>query len=173
MTEHEKVVALVLEADDDETIKDILGPDYQEPPQPAQGEVYRHDRWADVEIGDRHYCISYLTPVAVFENGVGVTRTERNWSSSTIRHIEKWLEHLGMVFNQGWPEIEARFPRTMPQEELIKMFKEDSLRVKWSKRQARRLGAIPWQKIKTGLKSDSDDRVDVDPYHEPPKEWDL
>ncbi len=61
----------------------------------------------------------------------------------------------------------------MPQEQLLKMFKEDSLRVKWTKRQAKKLGNIPWQKIRTGLKSDSDERVEVDPHHEPPPAWDV
>lgn len=170
LTEHEKIVALVLEADDDETIKDILGPDYQEPlPQPAKGEIFRHDRWADVKVGNRHYCVSYLTPVAYTEGGK-VVRTDRHWSSSTLNHIRKWLNHLG--FNtRNWGEVQELFPETVSQEKLVEIFKEDAQRVKWSKRQARKLDAVP-NKVPY-YKSGSEDRVNVNPYHEPPKEWDL
>jgi hypothetical protein len=175
MTECDKIVTLILEADEDETIKDILGPEYQEPlPQPAQGEVFRHDRWADVVVGDRHYCVSYLTPVAFYDPGSGVVRTERNWSTSTIRHIKMWLDHVGFdVSHEKWPEVQARFPKTMPQEQLVERFKQDALRVKWTKRQARKLDNLPYNKIRTGLRGGREDRVDVNPYHEPPKEWDL
>ncbi len=170
LTEHEKIVALVLEADDDETIKDILGPDYQEPlPQPAKGEIFRHDRWADVKIGNRHYCISYLTPVA-YSDPDGVVRTAKHWSTSTLNHIRKWLAHLDYN-TKNWAEVQDRFPNTLPQEKLVEMFKQDALRVKWNKRQARKLDAVP-NKVPY-YKSDGDERVSVNPYHEPPKEWDL
>lgn len=174
MTEAEKIIALILEADEDDTIKDILGPEYHEPAAPTlSGSVYRHDRWADVEIGTRHYCISYLTPVAYFDpDGEHVVRTSRHWSNATLNHIKKWLDHIGFdTAKARWAEIEQRFPKTISQDALIAKFKEDALRVKWNKRQARTMGAVPYQKIRTGLKSASDERVDIDPYHEPRKEW--
>lgn len=35
--------------------------------------------------------ISYETPVACFIPGVGHFRTEKSWSPTTSRHINKWL----------------------------------------------------------------------------------
>jgi hypothetical protein len=35
---------------------------------------------------------SYNTPVAAFVPGVGYIRTEKHWSSTTSKHINKWLD---------------------------------------------------------------------------------
>jgi hypothetical protein len=174
MTEADKIVALVLEADEEgETIKDILGPEYQEPlpAEPSEKGVYRHDRWADVQVGDQHFCISYLTPVAYY-SGSEVVRTEKQWSTSTVNHIKKWLDHIGFdVGRDNWQEVQRRFPKTMPQQALVELFKKESMRVKWTKREAKTMGAVPYNKIRTGLKSDREHRVELDPYHEPRREW--
>lgn len=157
----------ILEADDEDTIKDILGADYQEPEQaPEEGEVERHDRWADVKMGDWNWCISYLTPVAFYEPGAGITVTQKRWSNATLNHIKKWADHIG--FGGGfrrYADLEAR-AKTMPQEEMIELFRMRAGRVRWSKRHARKLAAVPYNKIQTGLKGDREDRVEIEPHRE-------
>jgi len=153
----------ILEADDEETIKDILGADYHEPPdQPEEGAVMRHDRWADVKIGDWNFCISYLTPVAYYEPGRGVTVTEKRWSNATLKHIMKWAEEIGFGGHRRYAELEAR-AKTMPQEQMIELFKEKAGRVRWTKRQSKKLAAVPYNKIATGLKGGREDRIEIEP----------
>ena len=36
--------------------------------------------------------ISYETPVACFINGQGYFRTDKKWSATTTKHINKWLD---------------------------------------------------------------------------------
>lgn len=154
------------EDDDDETIKDILGPDYLEKPpqeQPAAGEIERFGRWADVEIAGNHFCISYLTPVAVFmADGTGARITDRGWSSSTKRHITKWFNHIQLGPDEGYrrySEIEAEYHK-MSQEDLIKLFKQQAARVDWNRRQTKRLDTI---RPPAFWKGDYNDRVSVGP----------
>jgi hypothetical protein len=52
----------------------------------------------------------------------------------------------------------------MPQQELIAKFREDQRQVKWTKRQARTMVSVP--DTPYGLKSGSDERVELDPYQE-------
>lgn len=157
---------------DDETIKDLLGSDYMEPMQPLEGDVHRHDRWLDVKIGDYRFCISYLTPVAMISpTEGGVIRTDRNWSAATAKHIKKWLDYVGFYIGfDTWEEVKARFPKTIPQEELIAKFNELKRRVNWNKHQARKFGAVPYDKLLTGLRSDSEDRVRIEPTNESEEE---
>ena len=35
--------------------------------------------------------VSYETPVAAFIPGRGIVRTEKKWSNTTTRHINKWI----------------------------------------------------------------------------------
>jgi hypothetical protein len=153
----------ILEADDEETIKDILGADYHEPPdQPEHGEVVRHDRWANVKIGAWDFCISYLTPVAFYEPGAGITITEKRWSHATLKHVMKWADDIGFGDFNHYAELEAH-AKIMPQEELIALFKQKAGRVDWTRRQSRGLAAVPYRRIAMGLKGGREDRVEIEP----------
>jgi hypothetical protein len=164
MKEIEDLVEALLEdnGEDEETIKDILGGDPNEPPEPSheEGRVERFDRWANVTIGQRQFCVSYLTPVAMYEPGKGVVITDRYWSNATWRHVVKWLNEIGMGPAGGyrrWSEVEPRYPR-MPQDELLQRFKELAQHVRWSKRQASAATRVPWNKMPF-CKSASDERI--------------
>lgn len=168
----DRLLYLVLEDEEDEggdeTIKDILGPNYMEPepPEHLPGEVHRHDRWCDVEIGNDHFCISYLTPVAVFQQGQGMRITDRNWSHATCNHIKKWMDHIGFGdTRQPWAQLRAKYP-SIPQEELIDLFRQQASKVKWTKRQARKQAAVPYNRIINGLKSARSDRVEIEPHND-------
>lgn len=162
MNTADELLKAILEADDEETIKDILGADYMEPPtEPEEGEVERFDRWADIRIGrDRHFCISYLTPVAYYESGAGVKLTDRYWSNATLRHIVKWTQHIGLGDFRRYSEIRDRYP-TIPQEELLRLFRRYASQVRWTKRQVRKAEGVPYNKIITGLKGGREDRIDM------------
>lgn len=43
-------------------------------------------------IGDNRFLISYHTPVAAYIADKGWFRTSRKWSSTTSKHINKWLQ---------------------------------------------------------------------------------
>lgn len=154
------IIGRLMETDDD-TIKDILGSDYLEiNPNPEQrGEVDRHGRWADIEIGGRHFCISYLTPVA-FTSGNRLTITARNWSVTTKKHIVKWANHLGLNYS-SYAELEG-MATYMPQEELNLVFKQSAQRVRWSKKQVKASHRLP--DIPYGLKSTGEDHISLDTH---------
>jgi len=57
-----------------------------------------------IESGPVTVLFSYKTPVAAHIEGQGYYRTEHKWSSTTSRHINKWLIANG-----------ARDPKTVPQ----------------------------------------------------------
>lgn len=45
----------------------------------------------EVENGDVTVLFSYSTPVAAFIAGTGWVRTDKHWSATTSRHINKWI----------------------------------------------------------------------------------
>jgi hypothetical protein len=138
--------------EDEDDFKDL---EYEPPPK-LKGDVYRHDRWKAVRMGDDNFCVSYLTPVAVYKQGEGVFISDRTWSSSTAKHITKWLNHIG--FDTGydnWQQIKRRF-NTMPQMELVELFRAKAKQVDWTQRQARTLQTLP---PIAGLRSSSDYHV--------------
>ena len=45
-----------------------------------------------VSIGDNEVLFSYSTPVAAFVPGRGYLRTDRHFSVTTSRHINKWID---------------------------------------------------------------------------------
>lgn len=49
----------------------------------------------EVEIGDKTILFSYKTPVAYHQAGVGYFKTNKYWSKTTSRHINKWLNMNG------------------------------------------------------------------------------
>jgi hypothetical protein len=154
------------EEDDEETIKDILGTDYLDEPEPenlASGDIERHGRWADVRIGNSVFCISYLTPVAVYISGRGLFRSSKGWSATTKRHIVKWAMENGYVEDGArWNDVE-RISEVMDQSELIDLFKKESSRVRWTSKEARQMNRVPAPAF---WKSSDKDRVQIEPHVE-------
>lgn len=162
MKEVDAIVKAILEVEDEENLQDLLGQDYAlaEPvPQGLPASVEVHDRWKDVTIGDAHFCISYLTPVAVSLPGRGVFLTDKQWGTSTSNHIRKWYSELfrPMSYREVRGQCEA-----MPQNELVELFKQWSRKALWTKKQSRAIDRLPTQV--GGLKSDSAERVSVNPH---------
>ena len=48
----------------------------------------------EVDMGDVVVMFSYSTPVAALVKGDGYYRTEKKWSMTTSRHINKWLNGI-------------------------------------------------------------------------------
>ena len=46
----------------------------------------------EVETSEARILFSYSTPVAAYVYGEGYVRTEKWWSVTTSRHINKWLD---------------------------------------------------------------------------------
>ena len=46
----------------------------------------------EVETSEARILFSYRTPVAAYVFGEGYVRTEKFWSVTTSRHINKWLD---------------------------------------------------------------------------------
>lgn len=181
------IIRALLEAeDDDETIKDILGKDYYAPePKPKkEGEIKRfhpsrkniaagndygvregNSRWADIRIGNNHYCVSYLTPVALWASGGELIRTNREWSNATKSHITLWAAYLLITDEvMRWKLFIQRFPKTMPQEELSRQFNQEAAQVDWTPQQRRHAEMLPPNQ---GLRDEYQDRIKVDKYREP------
>ena len=51
----------------------------------------------EVETSEARILFSYRTPVAAYVFGRGYVRTEKLWSVTTSRHINKWLPENGTV----------------------------------------------------------------------------
>lgn len=49
----------------------------------------------EIEVGDVTVLFSYKTPVAFHVTGKGYFRTKERFSSTTTKHINKWLQHHG------------------------------------------------------------------------------
>ena len=45
-----------------------------------------------VEVNDKTILVSYSTPVAAHVCGEGFFKTAKKWSTTTSRHISKWLD---------------------------------------------------------------------------------
>ena len=69
----------------------------------------------EVQIGDKTVLVSYETPVAYHEAGVGYAKTSKYWSKTTSAHINKWLRMNGYDAKRG------DGLREVPQEELDKI----------------------------------------------------
>jgi hypothetical protein len=46
----------------------------------------------ELQLDDAHVLFSYETPVAACIFGEGFVRTEKHWSPTTSKHINKWLD---------------------------------------------------------------------------------
>jgi len=44
-----------------------------------------------ISLGDNEVLVSYSTPVAAFIQGKGYFKTERKWSNTTSKHVNRWL----------------------------------------------------------------------------------
>ena len=51
----------------------------------------------EVETSEARILFSYRTPVAAYVFGRGYVRTEKWWSVTTSRHINKWLPENATV----------------------------------------------------------------------------
>ena len=51
----------------------------------------------EIETDDARILFSYRTPVAAFVFGEGFVRTDKYWSVTTSRHINKWLGGVNNV----------------------------------------------------------------------------
>lgn len=49
----------------------------------------------EIEVGNLTVLFSYKTPVAYHEAGIGYAKTNKHWSVTTSRHINKWLKLNG------------------------------------------------------------------------------
>ena len=47
----------------------------------------------EIETDDARILFSYRTPVAAYVFGRGYVRTEKWWSVTTSRHINKWIDN--------------------------------------------------------------------------------
>jgi len=153
--------------DDDETIKDILGVDYLEPPQeagPVVGNVDRHDRWANITIGNNHFCISYLTPVAVYISGKGVYLTDKFWSKTTSRHMAKWASEIGLGTDTLSYHSLAQNCKRMTQDDITELFKREAQRVAWTKRHVKK--SETFRPPLMGLKAVGRHRISLYPKEE-------
>ena len=45
----------------------------------------------EIETDDARILFSYRTPVAAYVYGVGYVKTDKWWSVTTSRHINKWI----------------------------------------------------------------------------------
>lgn len=71
----------------------------------------------EIEIGNKTILVSYKTPVAFHEAGVGYAKTNKYWSVTTSRHINKWLKMKGYDASRG------DGLREVPQDELDNLVK--------------------------------------------------
>jgi len=55
----------------------------------------------EVEVGNKVILFSYQTPVAYHDLGVGYAKTNKHWSATTSRHINKWLKLNGYSAERG------------------------------------------------------------------------
>ena len=46
----------------------------------------------EIETDDARILFSYRTPVAAYVFGEGFVRTDKYWSVTTSRHINKWID---------------------------------------------------------------------------------
>lgn len=161
------------EFDDEDTIRDIIGPDYVNPdamPKPVYGEIERFGRWANVTIGNKDYCISYVTPVAVRIRGEGFKITDRDWSTTTSNHMTKWAEEIGVTDENG-RRLKYRdflqMGERIPQSEISRMFREDAKTVDWTHQQRKKVTAYP-DPVAGHKYVDTQDKIDL-PRYEPPQ----
>ena len=58
----------------------------------------------EIETDDARILFSYRTPVAAYVFGVGYVKTDKWWSVTTSRHINKWTDNCTVK------EVSQRFP---------------------------------------------------------------
>lgn len=76
--------------------------------------IKRIDKTAatEITIGDVNILVSYETPVACFIPGKGFQKTDKKWSATTSKHINRWLAGHG---------ADAKNVPTIPQADLDAM----------------------------------------------------
>ena len=77
----------------------------------------------EVETSEARILFSYRTPVAAYVFGDGFVRTEKWWSVTTSRHINKWLDG-------GTPkEVAQTYLDKLVQEVIITMLPLNTLAI--------------------------------------------
>ena len=78
----------------------------------------------EVETSEARILFSYRTPVAAYVYGDGFVRTEKWWSVTTSRHINKWLPENGTV-----KEVTQTYLDNLVQEVIIIMLPLNTLAI--------------------------------------------
>ena len=167
MDKSDRLIKVVLEDDDEDTIAGIMGDDVMPADGAAldRGIVERFDRWANIKMGPYSFCVSYLTPVAVYIDGRGCFISTKKWSAATAKHIKLWIKHTG-----GDPGVNPGQP--MSQDELTALFKEQVKTVRWTSKQAKKASTVKMGKYPKGHALEGEeremnpvgtDRIEVDP----------
>jgi hypothetical protein len=84
------IVAHILEADDESLVKDVLS-DPREVAGRTEVKGYKRGRLKVVDMPGYTFLISFLTPVAYYDKGLGTYyQTSKQWSPTTSQHIQDW-----------------------------------------------------------------------------------
>ena len=70
----------------------------------------------EIETDDARILFSYRTPVAAYVFGVGYVKTDKWWSVTTSRHINKWIDNCTVK------EVSQTFLDKLVQEVIIKLW---------------------------------------------------
>ena len=70
----------------------------------------------EVETSEARILFSYRTPVAAYVFGEGYVRTEKWWSVTTSRHINKWLD---LRYGETAKEVSQTYLDNLVQEVIM------------------------------------------------------
>ena len=70
----------------------------------------------EVETSEARILFSYRTPVAAYVYGDGFVRTEKWWSVTTSRHINKWLD---LRYGETAKEVSQTYLDNLVQEVIM------------------------------------------------------
>ena len=70
----------------------------------------------EIETSEARILFSYRTPVAAYVFGEGFVRTEKWWSVTTSRHINKWLD---LRYGETAKEVSQTYLDNLVQEVIM------------------------------------------------------
>ena len=70
----------------------------------------------EVETSEARILFSYRTPVAAYVFGVGYVKTDKWWSVTTSRHINKWLD---LRYGETAKEVSQTYLDNLVQEVIM------------------------------------------------------